>query len=65
MKNPLIYVARHTWLDESVSWFLEVGNVRLEGEIHNETVAVGNAKALAKKLNGTYVSIIDTNEIFS
>ena len=61
-----VRVIKHSWLDCSASWFVEIGETRAGGEISSEREAIETAKELAQKLNLEFdTSIINTNELFS
>lgn len=65
MKKNIVSVRRHTWLDESTSWFVEINGVNTGGEIYNEKEAVKTAKILSEKLGFEYNDKIkSTNEMF-
>ena len=65
METPKVTVRKHTWLDYSVSWFVEINGQKSGGEIYSENNAIEEAKSVAKNINGAYDDTIhNTNEMF-
>ena len=66
MSNKIqITVSEHSWLDCSVTWFVNINGEKSGGEIYTKSEAIDLAKRLAKQLDGKYVGINETNELFS
>jgi len=65
MEKIKVTVRKHTWLDYSVSWFVEINGQKSGGEIYSESNAIEEAKSVAKSINGVYDDAIhNTNEMF-
>jgi len=66
MEKIKVTVRKHTWLDYSVSWFVEINGQKSGGEIYSENSAIKEAKAVAKNISGVYEDDIKTtNELWA
>ena len=65
MEKIKVTVRKHTWLDYSVSWFIEINGQKFGGEIYSESKAIEEAKGMAENIGGIYDDEIhSTNEMF-
>lgn len=66
MDKIKVTVRKHTWLDCSVTWFVEINGQKSGGEIYSESKAIEEAKAVAENIDGVYDdNINNTNELWS